>query len=62
MSIEHAESGNLQNLLSQIGAGLDQFLNFNHPDALHPSANWREILNTPLPQHGVGIEEVTQEL
>lgn len=62
MSVEHAENGNLQDLLSQIGAGLDKFLNFDHPDALHPSASWREVLNTPLPQHGVGIEEVTQEL
>ncbi len=62
MSVEHAENGNLQNLLSQIGAGLDQFLNFDHPDALHPSASWREVLDTPLPQHGVGIERVTQEL
>ena len=62
MPVEHAENGNLQTLLSQIGAGLDQFLNFDHPDALHPSANWRDVLDTPLPQQGVGIEEVTQEL
>ncbi len=62
MPAEQAETGNLQNLLSQIGAGLDQFLNFDHPDALHPNNNWRELLNTPLPQYGVGIEEVTQDL
>ena len=46
MPVEHAENGNLQTLLSQIGAGLDQFLNFDHPDALHPSANWRDVLDT----------------
>ncbi len=62
MPVEHAENGNLQTFLSQIGAGLDQFLNFDHPDALHPSASWREVLDTPLPQQGVGIEEVVQEL
>ena len=62
MSKEQAETGNLQILLSQIGAGLDQYLKFEHPDALHPDNNWREFLNSSLPQKGVGIEQVTQDL
>jgi aromatic-L-amino-acid decarboxylase len=62
MSTEQAETANLQILLSQIGAGLDQYLKFEHPDALHPDNNWREFLNSPLPQKGVGIEQVTQDL
>jgi aromatic-L-amino-acid decarboxylase len=59
---ELAETGNLQIFLSQVGAGLDRFLKFEHPDALHPSNHWREFLNIPLPQEGVGIELVAQEL
>ncbi|MDT8419293.1 MAG: pyridoxal-dependent decarboxylase [Desulfuromonadales bacterium] len=62
MSKEHAETGNLQRFLAQVGAGLDQFLKFEHPDSLHPDRNWREYLDIPLPQHGVGIEQVAQEL
>ena len=59
---EQAETGNLQELLARLGAGLDQYLKFEHPDALHPDNNWREFLDTPLPQQGVGIEQVTQDL
>ncbi len=62
MSAEHAETGRLQKLLSQIGAGLDQYLKFEHPDALHSKDNWKDFLNIPLPQHGVGIDQVTKEI
>lgn len=62
MFIEQAETGRLQILLSQIGAGLDQYLRFEHQDALHPKNNWRETLNIPLPKNGVGIDQVTREL
>ena len=62
MPTEQAETGRLQILLSQIGAGLDQYLKFEHPDALHSKNNWRETLDIPLPQHGVGIDQVTREL
>ncbi len=62
MFMEQAETGNLQTLLSLIGAGLDEYLKFEHPDALHPGNNWREYLDRPLPQQGVGIEQVTQDL
>ena len=62
MAREQAETGNLQVLLDQIGAGLDEFLKFEHPDAMHPGSRWREYLDIPLPQQGVGIEQVTDEL
>lgn len=62
MPPEQAEVGNLQALLSQIGGGLDQYLKFDHPDALHPGNNWRDYLDIPLPQRGAGIEQVTREL
>ena len=41
MNAERAETGRLQALLSQIGAGLDEYLKFEHPDALHPGRRWR---------------------
>jgi len=57
-----AEVGNLQDLLSRIGAGLDQFLKFEYPDAQANCESWRVLLDQPLPQIGVGIDEVTREL
>ena len=62
MFSEQAETGDLEKLLARLGAGLDQYLKFEHPDALHPDNNWRALLNTALPQEGVGIEEVTEDL
>jgi len=62
MPVERAETGHLQLLLSQIGTGLDQYLKFEHPDALHPKNTWRQALDIPLPQQGVGVEQVTREL
>ena len=62
MPLEQAEVDNLQRWLSHIGAGLDQYLKFEHPDALHPDSHWREYLDIPLPRQGVGIAQVTREL
>jgi aromatic-L-amino-acid/L-tryptophan decarboxylase len=61
MPAERAEIANLQRLLSLVGTGLDQYLKFEHPDSLHNN-RWRESLDIPLPQQGVGIDQVTQEL
>ena len=57
-----AETGDLQSLLTQVGAGLDEYLKFEHPDALHPSRHWRESLNVALPHQGIGIRGVLDEL
>ncbi|HEY3254651.1 MAG TPA: pyridoxal-dependent decarboxylase [Polyangiaceae bacterium] len=62
MASDAAETGDLQSLLAQIGAGLDEYLKFEHPDALHPSARWREHLNIALPREGIGIQRVVDEL
>lgn len=62
MQTDLAETKNVQELISKIGGGLDQFLKFEHPDALHPSANWREYLDRPLPQTGAGIDQVVEDL
>ncbi|MCP4490873.1 MAG: aminotransferase class V-fold PLP-dependent enzyme [Gammaproteobacteria bacterium] len=62
MSVDKAETGHLGNLLSQVGAGLDEFLKFEHPDAFATRKDWHEALDKPLPEHGIGIDSVTQEL
>lgn len=61
-AIDRAETGHMQALLSQVGAGLDQYLKFEHPDALHPGRRWRERLDIALPRAGIGIHGVTDEL
>lgn len=62
MRSDLAETGNMAKLISAIGEGLDQYLKFQHPDAVHPEARWREQLDVPLPQLGVGIDQVVDDL
>lgn len=62
MTTDAAETGRLQPLLSQVGAALDEFLTFEHPDALQPGRRWREALDRPLPAEGIGIDGVLAEL
>jgi len=62
MSQEKAETGHLQELLSRVGASLDEYLKFEQADALTRRDTWRSALQRPLPQQGVGIDEVTREL
>jgi len=57
-----AETGRMQPLLAKIAAGLDDFLRFEHPDALHPGHAWRQRLDRPLPRAGIGIDGVAEEL
>jgi len=62
MAQDSAECGRLQELLARIGGGLDQFLKFEHADALAQQQSWRDALTRPVPQRGVGIDAVTREL
>ena len=62
MSKDKAETGHLRDLLSQVGAGIDEFLKFEHPDAFVTRESWEASLGMPLPEHGVGIDSVTREL
>jgi aromatic-L-amino-acid/L-tryptophan decarboxylase len=62
MRVDAAETGHLQSLLSRVGASLDEFVAFKHPDALHPGHTWRDRLDMPLPYAGVGVDQVTDEL
>lgn len=56
MQTDHAETSNIEELMSRIGAGLDQFLKFKHEDCWHSEAKWRARLDVPLPMQGVGID------
>ncbi|MDH3389152.1 MAG: pyridoxal-dependent decarboxylase, partial [Gammaproteobacteria bacterium] len=62
MPEDRAEIGDLRRLLAAVGAGLDEFLKFEHPDALARKDQWQAALDIALPQQGVGIDEVTREL
>ena len=62
MHKDAAETGDLQALLAQVGAALDQFLRFEHADPVRTSHEWRPRLDTDLPLQGIGIEQVTDEL
>jgi len=62
MSQDLAEVEQFQVLLSKIGVSLDQFVKFEHPDASTNKANWLKKLDIPLPQTGIGIDNVAQEL
>jgi len=62
MKADIAETGHLQSLLSKVGNSLDQFVKFEHPDAFQTKQQWLNKLNISLPQEGMGIEAVTEEL
>jgi aromatic-L-amino-acid decarboxylase len=62
VELDAAETGNLQALLSRVGVALDEFVKFEHPDALANAGSWRQRLDTALPLDGVGIDQVTDEL
>ncbi|MBT3811464.1 MAG: aminotransferase class V-fold PLP-dependent enzyme [Gammaproteobacteria bacterium] len=55
---EHAECGNLPELLQQLGKDLDQYLRFEHPDAMSNEASWKAALGGPLPEQGIGCEQL----
>ena len=62
MNKEIAETANIESLLSRVGASLDQFIKFEHPDAHATKQQWMDKLDIPLPIKGVGIDAVTEEL
>jgi len=62
MKTDIAETGRLQSLLSKVGNSLDQFVKFEHPDAFQTKQQWLEALDISLPQKGIGLDKVTEEL
>lgn len=59
---ELAKTSELTPLLKQLGGHLDKFLSFEHDDAMKNASDWKQKLNTPLPQKGVGAEQVIAEI
>ena len=62
MSQDKAETGRLQELLSRVGVGLDDYLKFEQADTLKRQDTWQAALAQPVPQQGVGLDEVAREL
>ena len=62
MKVDAAETARLQSLLARVGTALDQFVKFEHPDAQADPQSWHRLLDIPLPAHGIGIDQVTDEL
>lgn len=59
---DKAETGRLEELLKRIGSGLDEYLKFEHPDAQTSKHVWQKQLDIALPENGIGIDKLTDEL
>lgn len=59
---EQAECGELSEQLKKIGAYLDQYLRFEHPDAMCNADNWKTALGGPVPEQGIGCEQLIAEI
>jgi len=59
---DKAECGHLGALLTRLGGFLDQYLDFEHPDAMQNATRWRKRLGGELPEQGIGIEQLLLEL
>lgn len=62
MQVDLAETANIEKLISRIGAGLDQFLKFEHQDCWQSETQWRACLDVALPSQGVGIDQIVDDL
>ncbi|MCB1906320.1 MAG: aminotransferase class V-fold PLP-dependent enzyme [Rhodocyclaceae bacterium] len=62
MEQDRAACGDLGHWLGRIGRDLDDFLKFEHGDAMARAGDWQAALACPLPERGVGIEAVTAEI
>jgi aromatic-L-amino-acid decarboxylase len=56
------ETERLGELLGLLGERLDEFQRFEHPDAFASRDKWVALADEPLPDQGLGIDEVTREL
>ncbi|MEJ2142219.1 MAG: aminotransferase class V-fold PLP-dependent enzyme [Gammaproteobacteria bacterium] len=62
MKTDRAETDTLLPRLQQLGAYLDQYLRFEHGDAMQHAEQWQHIVNADVPEQGMGIERVIDEL
>lgn len=59
---EKAEHGKLSELLAELGGYLDDYLRFEHPDALSNARVWRAALGGGVPEKGIGAHGVMQDM
>lgn len=59
---EQAAHGDLSAHLQTLGEYLDQYLRFDHTDAMSNAQVWRAALNRSVPEQGIGIDRVLEEL
>lgn len=57
-----AECGALETWLPKIGEKLDQFLSFKHGDAATRRTQWQEAFGTSVPDQGIGIQALVDEM
>ncbi len=57
-----ANCGPLSGHLNTLASHLDQFLRFEHADAMHDAERWMAALGGPLPDQGIGIERVLAQM
>ena len=62
MTTDKADCGNITPLLQKLGEYLDQYQRFEHGDAMQRHENWLCALNQPVPQQGVGIDKLMEEI
>jgi aromatic-L-amino-acid decarboxylase len=59
---EHAECGELNRHLQKLGEHLDEYLRFEHPDAMSRAGSWKSVLEGSVPAQGTGIDQVIADL
>lgn len=62
MSSDRAACGALSAHLSALGTHLDRYLRFEHPDAMQAPRRWQQALGGDLPQQGIGIDAVIEQI
>ncbi|PHS73784.1 MAG: pyridoxal-dependent decarboxylase [Cycloclasticus sp.] len=62
MHNEQATCDHLAELLGQITTHLEKFQRFEHPDAVENIDSWTSALSGPVPEKGIGAEQVIAEM
>ena len=62
MKNEQAQIGVLSPLLDRLGQYLDGFLRFEHGDAMQNASDWKSALDKSVPEQGIGIDNLIEEL
>jgi aromatic-L-amino-acid decarboxylase len=62
MDVDAAEIARYGEMLNTLGRAFDELIKYEHPDAVRSRASWQAKLTTPLPQSGIGIDAVMEQL